>query len=396
MPTREKNHPISVEWQPPQNRGRSDYQIKTWYVDSSFPSRLSELPYNLACIFADTSLRTWPLWPAEYGGGKVQPDLANCRGFYYMTTDPWDSRLYAGVYTRFVDAARQGSSEVGMNLVTYRQALKTFCQVSLTALTAVRGFVQAFRVALHLLRERRWNDWSEIKIRSRLSFLAKKRLKDQADKRRVSNEIWALQQVSGMFLAYRYGIAPLMDDLYNLANVLSGETKDVVSIRRSASTRVRSPYVDNLNGREDSYEWTETCTLRGTATVTNPNLYLANRLGVINPQVWVWDAIPFSFFVDWWLPIGSFLGNFTATAGLTLSGTSVTRSRRGTNVHRRWYSFTNTKSYSAYGTSRMIRKVRTTGSLPFPTSVPYGTGLGINRAQNALALIGQILSKKVR
>lgn len=374
---------------------RSAQQRKIWRVDSQFPSKLSELPMTLSGVYADPSLLAWPDWITGFGVTQVTPDLPNCRGYYYATTNPWDARLYAGVYAAFVEKARQGNAELGMNLVTYRQALKTFCQVSITALATVQSLYRAHRIAFALIKERRWNDWSDIQVRSRRSYLLKVRLRDQAQARRVRNELYALDKVSALFLAWRYGVKPLMDDLYNAASVLSGETKDVISIRKSMSARAASPWIDNLNGREDSYEWSESCTLRGTATVTNPNLHLANRLGLINPQLWVWDMIPFSFIVDWWFPVGSFLGNFTALAGLSLSGTSVTRSRRGTTFHRRWGTQGNGQPYNQRGSAKFVYKKREVGSLPFPTSVPYGTGLGINRAQNALALLTQFLSKKI-
>lgn len=393
MATRQKSHWIDTLYGPG-SKSRSHFQRKAWSVSSGFPGHLVELPYDLISCKADGSLLAWPPWPNS--GALQQPDLGNVRGTYYATNNPPDSRLYAGVYNRFAEAARQGSAEVGMNLVTYKQALKTFCQVSLTALSAVRIFVDANRAGLALIKKRGWQDMSPAKIRSRQQYLSGIVAKDKAERLRIKNELFALQTVTGTFLAWRYGISPLMGDLSSAAQVLSGPCKDVVEIRRSNSTAVKSLYVYDQNTREDSYEWIETCTLRGTATVTNPNLGLFNRLGIINPQVWLWDATPWSFVIDWWFPIGKFLSNFTALVGLDLNGTSVTTTRRGTVTVRRDYTFGNGTRYNHYGTAKLIRKLRRTGSLPFPTAVPYGNGLGIERAQNALALIGQILSKKVK
>ena len=129
-------------------------------------------------------------------------------------------------------------------------------------------------------------------------------------------------------------------------------------------------------------------------SVHNQNLLLANRLGIINPQTWLWDNVPWSFVVDWWLPVGSFLSNLTALVGLTLDGASVTRTRAwaGTWVPERQRAW----PYDKVGDWRFERKrkCRTTWSLKINMKFPYGKGLGIQRGQNALALIAQKLRVK--
>lgn len=52
--------------------------------------------------------------------------------------------------------------------------------------------------------------------------------------------------------------------------------------------------------------------------VNNPNLYLANRLGLTNPALIVYDAIPFSFVLNWFITIEQFLSQFNMFAGLNV------------------------------------------------------------------------------
>lgn len=53
-----------------------------------------------------------------------------------------------------------------------------------------------------------------------------------------------------------------------------------------------------------------------TGTVKNPNLATLNKYGLVNPALMAWQRVPYSFVVDWFVPISSILGSLTAEAGL--------------------------------------------------------------------------------
>ena len=55
--------------------------------------------------------------------------------------------------------------------------------------------------------------------------------------------------------------------------------------------------------------------IRGNTRVTNQNAYLANRVGMINPATVAWELVPFSFAIDWFLPVTSFLDSYTDQVG---------------------------------------------------------------------------------
>lgn len=61
------------------------------------------------------------------------------------------------------------------------------------------------------------------------------------------------------------------------------------------------------------------------ATVTNENLWLANRLGLINPATVALDLVPWSWVVGMFVNIQSIVASFTDTMGLTLTDVSFTR-----------------------------------------------------------------------
>lgn len=61
-----------------------------------------------------------------------------------------------------------------------------------------------------------------------------------------------------------------------------------------------------------------------TFTLENKNLFLANRLGLVNPAAVAWELVPFSFVVDWFTNFGGYLDGFTDLVGLSYTDAYTT------------------------------------------------------------------------
>lgn len=61
------------------------------------------------------------------------------------------------------------------------------------------------------------------------------------------------------------------------------------------------------------------------------SLHAASRNGLTDPAVVAWDLVPFSFMVDWLLPVGQYLRNCTADLGFKYLGGSQTYFERRSN-----------------------------------------------------------------
>lgn len=48
----------------------------------------------------------------------------------------------------------------------------------------------------------------------------------------------------------------------------------------------------------------------------NPGLRQLNGLGLLNPALLWWELLPYSFVVDWFLPVGDVLTSLTAGIGM--------------------------------------------------------------------------------
>jgi hypothetical protein len=138
------------------------------------------------------------------------------------------------------------------------------------------------------------------------------------------------QFAANQWLAMTYGWKPLLQDVRtqaeNLSRVMtarSGVLREVKtsakSERRYVTERVVDPNWFKLRKETVIYN-----TVRFTVRYRIPSgtTDIVTAFGLQNPALVAWEVIPFSFVADWFLPIGNYLENLTAYAGLSFhSGT---------------------------------------------------------------------------
>lgn len=144
------------------------------------------------------------------------------------------------------------------------------------------------------------------------------------------------------WLEYSYGWAPLVGDMQNAVRALSEPVRsNWIKVR--AANHVPSAiqmgdgdhvYHEPSNRYPYAYlvkqVWhheVKKCGIQMGAElgIDNPNLHLAEQLGVLNPAVIVWDLIPYSFLVDQVANVGQFLALGTDFLGLKLTNAYTTR-----------------------------------------------------------------------
>lgn len=136
------------------------------------------------------------------------------------------------------------------------------------------------------------------------------------------------------FLELQYGWRPLLSDLYGAVAAL--HERDQADAQRYAVTvkaAVKDPFRVYTNGRQGPdyttvssvYEGFEGAFVRLDYFLENPLLASLSSLGITNPLEIVWERVPYSFLVDWFLPIGAYLSALDATLGYQFRAGSVTR-----------------------------------------------------------------------
>jgi hypothetical protein len=142
-----------------------------------------------------------------------------------------------------------------------------------------------------------------------------------------------LNEVASQYLTYVYGWKPLMQDIYGTMEVAKQAAAKPLILH--ASTKAH----EQTQSSEREYMFVSENT-RAIATgmdidtLVRASLYARvdpdyqglralNQLGLLNPVSLLWELVPYSFVVDWVLPIGPVLQALTAPAGLTFVNGSI-------------------------------------------------------------------------
>lgn len=149
------------------------------------------------------------------------------------------------------------------------------------------------------------------------------------------------KDAASLWLEYWFGWSPLIADIYAVIDVLQGEYPPVEAIATSGSGgKVSFSSIQNPTWLYNIYDLDvkARATYRAKAQITNPSLFLANQLGVINPVSVAWELVPFSFVVDWFLPVGDFINSYTDWVGVELKEKqlAVKLTVKGEERYRSW------------------------------------------------------------
>ena len=122
--------------------------------------------------------------------------------------------------------------------------------------------------------------------------------------------------------------------------------------------------------------------------ITNPNTALLTQLGLTNPLLVAWDIIPFSFVVDWFIPVSTYLKRYNDMAGFSYVDpvTTVIKEVLGTVMHPRYpYSIAVARGRQRERTLGIVNKpVRPHFRIPTP---------GLWLAATSTALLLQVFRK---
>ena len=211
-------------------------------------------------------------------------------------------------------------------------------------------------------------------------------------------------EIPKKWLELQYGWNPLMSDVAGACNALSNtvsERKPLEFVRGKSHSRDESVRV--VGGGPSGYG--SDCSLEvltkkkiGARTdlvyrLREPLLATFSSLGLVNPALIVWEKVPYSFVVDWFLPVGGWLNSAGADAGwdfITGSTTNymhVTKSIQ--NVRYRsnnpCWRFTGSSPTLRWTHRQMQRRVHSSSPVPGLHFNPEP--LSLTRLANGLSLL---------
>lgn len=269
-------------------------------------------------------------------------------------------------WSDFVDNVRTGPASLGVALAEWPESLSMIANRAVRLRAGYRdlrrgdfrGFLRQFAIG------------SKRKHRNKVS--------------NVANE------ASSLWLEYSFGWKPLTQDIYQGVNAM-GEPVPGGPVSGSGFEAVSKDYssrwvIQRLEGK--GY-----VKYGADVFVSNPNLYLAQQLGLANPALVAWELVPFSFMIDWVFDVGTCLGAMTDLLGCDVSNRYCTGFIRGEGSYGDRGSSWGDTPFMNTGFQMMMER-RTSFPYPVPnTSFHANIGTSMNRAANAVSLLGQILTK---
>lgn len=237
----------------------------------------------------------------------------------------WDS-LDSAARSRFNGKLRKGSASLGVTLGSWRQS---------------RDMIQS----------------RSANLAKRLSGVERRLERTPRSKRPTS------ESPADLVLEEKFGWEPLFSDLFGAMTVIASPIPEPFFVRSRAkggvSYRVKGGSNPTTTQNWDGQAFV-TCSAK--VSVSNPNLWLLNRLGLINPATVIWDLIPWSFVVNMFVNVNAMISSVTDEVGLDISDIATTRTAM---ITLELFKEMGSTDPSASFTRRYAKtKTRTLGSLP--------------------------------
>lgn len=205
--------------------------------------------------------------------------------------------------------------------------------------------------------------------------------------------------IPGAWLSLIYGWRPLLQDIYEAMNAFEARSNQArgVVVRKRKTTKTPAQDLGWANNPDYARTWTSQSVTVTYKVTFLENLSAARTLGLSNPAAVLWEKLPYSFVVDWALPIGQYLDSLGVFAGLQLSYVKTVFSR-ATCATLQWRAVQGLGADSPWvgnhGSSTKIKLVRTVGtslSVPTPSLKTMERIFSVGHLQNASALIAQLV-----
>jgi len=122
------------------------------------------------------------------------------------------------------------------------------------------------------------------------------------------------------WLELQYGWKPLMSDVQGACEALDRRERDGQAYYCTAVGKAKDEKITRTRYGVDIYQDVEikeqfSCIVKLFYYLQNPLVATFASLGITNPAELIWERVPYSFVVDWFLPVGSWLSSWDADLG---------------------------------------------------------------------------------
>lgn len=122
---------------------------------------------------------------------------------------------------------------------------------------------------------------------------------------------------ASLWLTYTYGVKPLLSDISGALTLLDKRRRPYIpvhTVRAAVKQKINSKCFNNYYLSQFSGEFSA----RGEVkfSVSNPITRTLDSVGFTNPLSVAWELVPFSFVVDWFIPVGTFINEIVPPQGV--------------------------------------------------------------------------------
>jgi len=134
------------------------------------------------------------------------------------------------------------------------------------------------------------------------------------------------KRLANHWLEYVFGWLPLLNDIRDAAELLAESVATYKEpkgfLRARGATTGTYTFRDPLTGSGHIYADKDvmasfTARINAWYELESEARSILSKTGISNPASLAWEALPFSFVVDWFLPVGNYLDSLTAFDGFT-------------------------------------------------------------------------------
>jgi hypothetical protein len=271
----------------------NEYWAGSWYAPDK------TISYDFSNPDGQKSSGTQSAWSLSTGAGAVEA----------MDRYGWD------VFNRVFDRAKELAtsrlaSEVGNGKVNLLQAYAEREQVANLVISTAR------RIAQSITSLRRGNFAAASHALFGSTTKSSRHLRDRVD--RVAGGI------PEQWLALQYGWKPLLSDVYGsceeLARTITGRNCPAYQAQGTGAEKEQKEFLHvSASGLPDwiwYFDFEARSRVRVEYEVLSEGASFLSRTGITNPALLAWELLPYSFVVDWFYPVGTFLQNCDFASGL--------------------------------------------------------------------------------
>jgi hypothetical protein len=188
--------------------------------------------------------------------------------------------------------------------------------------------------------------------------------------------------IANRWLELRYGWMPLLSDLHGAVEELQ-RNLDVpryrkLTVRAKAESRLHGTANGPMPGMKIYVDGNHSISCKATIYLRQASPVMT-RVGATNPAVVAWELLPYSFVIDWLIPIGNWLNSLDAAIGVESAYGTLSTKTKITSV---------ASTGSFYRLTSHSRGMLP--SLPGPVLPRYTPSINSIRVLNALGLLSQM------